>query len=218
MTTVWKEQEHNQCSSGTTTFANIAADDDSISSFNTAVALPCHKIILSWVKTNQTIQSNLNTIMQELQTIKHQMNYGATHTPLMCNNGGHYHQSIQHNPYNQTCCHFHQLKSLCSKPLTTIHTNRHRTSMQSIHQRIPTPLALTGTISWEEVADLEWHRVDKDIGVEKEHTETYLEDTVEHKDLECRALIILIHSNILLQLQIWYWSWRPQLPMGNVQT
>ncbi len=77
-------------------------------------------------KTNQTLQSNLNTIMEELQTIKHQMKYSATHTIKMHDNMGHHPPFMQHNPYKKTCLHLCQCNTICPNLFTTIHTIKNR--------------------------------------------------------------------------------------------
>lgn len=92
--TAWTEREHYRRSSGTTTYANIATDDDSISTFNTAVAnltaqrAQDNAAMSQLSDTNHSMQSNINTIMQELQTIKHQMNYTNAQATHMKSNYG----------------------------------------------------------------------------------------------------------------------------------
>ncbi len=70
----------------------FATDDDSISIFKIAaanLAAQCTQNNAAMSsETILTIQSNLNTIMKELQTIKNQTNYSAIHTSLIHNNSG----------------------------------------------------------------------------------------------------------------------------------
>ncbi len=62
----------------------MATDENSISEFNTAVTTltaQCaqdNDTMSQLSKMNQTMQSNQNTTMKKLQTIKHQMNYCTT--------------------------------------------------------------------------------------------------------------------------------------------
>ncbi len=79
---------------GNTSYANIATDDDSIFTFNTAVAnlaaqhAQDNAAMSHLSETNQSMQSNLTTIMQELQSIEHQIDHNATHKQLRHNDNG----------------------------------------------------------------------------------------------------------------------------------
>ncbi len=85
----WTEQEHYRCSLGSATYANTATDNDFISTFNIAVAnlagqcAQDNAAMSKLSETNQTMKLTLNAIMQELQSIKHKMNYSNAHTPTV---------------------------------------------------------------------------------------------------------------------------------------
>lgn len=94
----------HSCISATTTYANIAKNDDSISTFSIAVANPAVKCaqdnttMNQLSETNQFMQSNLNTTMQESQSIKHQMIYSNGHASQLRNNNGPNQQFLWHPP------------------------------------------------------------------------------------------------------------------------
>ncbi len=70
---------------GSETYANTSTDDDSISTFITAVAnlaAQCdhdNTSMSQLLETNQTMQTNFSAIMKELESIRHHMNYTNVH-------------------------------------------------------------------------------------------------------------------------------------------
>ena len=76
------------------TYNNFTTNDVSISHFNTAVANlaaqhACDKATMSQLlETNQTMQNNLNAIMQEIQSIRHQMIFSNSHATTVQDNHG----------------------------------------------------------------------------------------------------------------------------------
>lgn len=122
LATAWFEQEYYWCSSGTTTHVNIAKDDNSISTFDTAVAdLATHcaqdnTTMRKLSETNQSMQTNLNNIIQELQTSKHQMNYSNAHAPQMRRP---HQQLMQHSPWIRTIHHLTSSTINVTTPSTT---------------------------------------------------------------------------------------------------
>ncbi len=148
-------------------------------------------------QNSQNLQTNLNANMWELKqsstkriTVPHNhywyMGTMGLHSPFM-----------QQNPYNQTCHHLHQLMSFSPPPLHNItnHLEQNQWCWTSSTSRSLQPLYLTGTTSQEVVADLEWHGVDEDVGMEIEHVTTHIEDIVEFQVLECHTVITPTHSS-----------------------
>ncbi len=136
------EQKDYPYSLGNTTHSTLNIADDSISTFYSAIANLAAKYthnnaaMSQLFETNQTMQSNLNTIIQELKTSNHHMKYSATNTPLMHNNMNPNPPSMQHNPTHTTKPVATSTSStlICSIPSVTVYTNMNRNSDFEHHQ------------------------------------------------------------------------------------